>query len=46
MQFHKGRRQLVLEFLLSFIMTKIVLMIMLQSGTEEPSLLTANEGIS
>ena len=43
MQFHKGRRQLVLGLLLSFMMMKMVLMIMLQSGTEEPSLLTGNK---
>ena len=41
----QGRRQLVLGFLWSFMMMKMVLMIMLQSGTEEPSLLTTNEGI-
>lgn len=44
MQFHKGRRQLALEFLLSVLVMKMVLMIMLQSGTEELSLLTTDEG--
>ena len=44
-QFHKGRRQLVLGFLLTFMMMKMVLMIMLQSGTEEPSLLTTSNSI-